>query len=236
VSVEVPADNSATEANTDRHPSWVVRDKDDAVVTSLPPSPNARVRPQNSPRKSLSPDLTMSKDPAGRRHEDSRETGRVEDSDGLLELRKSNSVVARVSMFAQLEEDMKKAATEAKATKLPKGTSNRSAARREHLSQSCTRFATQPVTVGEVQEAVRSAISRDVSSTVTGTSLSKVFFFNLCGGTLVTAATTGLLYQPRMVGDGDCGEIGGMKIGRGNRSTRRKHTPAPLCPPQIPHD
>jgi hypothetical protein len=39
-----------------------------------------------------------------------------------------------------------------------------------------------------------------------------------------------------MIGDGDCGEIGGMKIGRGNRSTRRKPAPAPLCPPQIPHD
>jgi hypothetical protein len=39
--------------------------------------------------------------------------------------------------------------------------------------------------------------------------------FNLCGGTLGTAATTGLLYQPRVIGDGDCGEIGGMKIGRG---------------------
>jgi hypothetical protein len=48
------------------------------------------------------------------------------------------------------------------------------------------------------------------------------FFFNLYGGTLGTAATTGLLYQPRMIGDGVCGEIGGMKIGRGNRSTRRK--------------
>jgi hypothetical protein len=42
------------------------------------------------------------------------------------------------------------------------------------------------------------------------------------------------LYQPRMIGDGDCGEIGGMKIGRGNRSTRRKPAPAPLHPPQIP--
>jgi hypothetical protein len=61
-------------------------------------------------------------------------------------------------------------------------------------------------------------------------------FFNLCGGTLSAAATTGLLYQPRMIGDGDCGEIGGMKIGKGNRSTRRKPAPAPLCPPQIPHD
>jgi hypothetical protein len=53
---------------------------------------------------------------------------------------------------------------------------------------------------------------------------------------LGTAATTGLLYQPQMIDDCDCGEIGGMKIGRGNRSTRRKPTPAPLCRPQIPHD
>jgi hypothetical protein len=29
-------------------------------------------------------------------------------------------------------------------------------------------------------------------------------------------------------------EIGGM-IGRGNRSTRRKPAPVPLCPPQTPH-
>jgi hypothetical protein len=61
-------------------------------------------------------------------------------------------------------------------------------------------------------------------------------FFCVCGGTSVTAATTGLLYQPRMIGDDDCGEIGGMKIGRGNQSTLRNPAPAPLCPPQIPHD
>jgi hypothetical protein len=53
---------------------------------------------------------------------------------------------------------------------------------------------------------------------------------------LHTVATTGLLYQSQMMDDGDCGEIGGMKIGRGNRSTQRKPAPAPLCPPQIPHD
>jgi hypothetical protein len=35
-------------------------------------------------------------------------------------------------------------------------------------------------------------------------------------------------------GDYDDGEIGGM-IGRGNRSTRRKSVPLPLCPPQTPH-
>jgi hypothetical protein len=37
-------------------------------------------------------------------------------------------------------------------------------------------------------------------------------------------------------GDHDDGEFGGMKIGRGNRSTQRKPAPAPLCPPQIPLD
>jgi hypothetical protein len=35
-------------------------------------------------------------------------------------------------------------------------------------------------------------------------------------------------------GDYDDGETGGM-IGKGNRSTRRKPAPLPLCPPQTPH-
>jgi hypothetical protein len=34
--------------------------------------------------------------------------------------------------------------------------------------------------------------------------------------------------------DYDDGEIGGMS-GKGNRSTRRKPVPVPLCPPQTPH-
>jgi hypothetical protein len=50
-----------------------------------------------------------------------------------------------------------------------------------------------------------------------------------------TATTSGLLYQPQMIGEDDCGAIGGMKIGRGNRSTWRKPAPAPLCP-QFPLD
>jgi hypothetical protein len=37
------------------------------------------------------------------------------------------------------------------------------------------------------------------------------------------------------LGDYDDAEIGGMIIGRGNRSTRRKHAAVPLCPPQTPH-
>jgi hypothetical protein len=34
----------------------------------------------------------------------------------------------------------------------------------------------------------------------------------------------------------DDGEFGGMKIGRGKRSTWRKLAPAPFCPPQFPLD
>jgi hypothetical protein len=53
---------------------------------------------------------------------------------------------------------------------------------------------------------------------------------------LGTAATSGLLYKPQMIDEGDCGAIGGLKIGRANQSTRRKPAPAPPCPPQMPHD
>jgi hypothetical protein len=39
-----------------------------------------------------------------------------------------------------------------------------------------------------------------------------------------------LLYEPRMMMDDDeCGAIGGMS-GKGNRTTRRKPAPLPLCP------
>jgi hypothetical protein len=66
------------------------------------------------------------------------------------------------------------------------------------------------------------------------------FFFIILSevrlSSLGTAATTGLLYQPQMIYDADCGAIGGMKIGRGNRSTRRNPAPEPLRPHQIPHD
>jgi hypothetical protein len=63
-----------------------------------------------------------------------------------------------------------------------------------------------------------------------------MFFLISRVGLLVLGPLTGLLYQPRMIGDGDCAETGGMKIGRGNRSTQRKPAPEPLCPPEIPHD
>jgi hypothetical protein len=65
------------------------------------------------------------------------------------------------------------------------------------------------------------------------------YFFILSGvrlNPLGTAAITGLLYPPQMLYDCDCRAVGGVKIGMGNRSTRRKPAPAPLYPPQIPHD
>jgi hypothetical protein len=53
-------------------------------------------------------------------------------------------------------------------------------------------------------------------------------------GPLGTAATDWPIVPAP--GDYDDGAIGGMKIGKGNRSTRRKPAPAPICPPQIPLD
>jgi hypothetical protein len=63
------------------------------------------------------------------------------------------------------------------------------------------------------------------------------FFFNLHSGgwnqgPLDTAATEWPIVSAPS--DYDNGEIGGM-IGRGNRSTRKKPAPLPLCPQQIPH-
>jgi hypothetical protein len=67
-----------------------------------------------------------------------------------------------------------------------------------------------------------------------------LFYFIILSGVrpspLGIAATIVLLYQPQMIDDGDFGAVGGMRVGRGNRSTRRKLVPVPLCPPQTPHD
>jgi hypothetical protein len=52
---------------------------------------------------------------------------------------------------------------------------------------------------------------------------------------LVRRLLFGILYQPRIMDD-ECGAVGGMRIGKGNRSTSIKHAPVPRCPPQIPHD
>jgi hypothetical protein len=64
------------------------------------------------------------------------------------------------------------------------------------------------------------------------------FFFNWYSrGWSPIGSTRHCGYQWHIVpaqGDYDDEEIGGM-IGRGNRSTRRKPAPMPLCPPQTPH-
>jgi hypothetical protein len=64
------------------------------------------------------------------------------------------------------------------------------------------------------------------------------FFLPLMGSDwvhLVLRPLFSLLYQPRMIDD-DCGAVGGMRIGRGNRSTRRKVASVPLYSPQILHE
>jgi hypothetical protein len=47
-----------------------------------------------------------------------------------------------------------------------------------------------------------------------------VFFSGVWLSPQGTAATSGLLYKPQMMDEGDCGAIGGMKIGRENLPQR----------------
>jgi hypothetical protein len=48
---------------------------------------------------------------------------------------------------------------------------------------------------------------------------------------LVHRPLSGLLYQPRMIEDDECGAVGGMRIGKGKRGTRIKPALVPLYPP-----
>jgi hypothetical protein len=48
--------------------------------------------------------------------------------------------------------------------------------------------------------------------------------------------TSGNIWPIVPAPDDECGVVGGMRIGRGKRSTRGKPVPVPLCPPKIPHD
>jgi hypothetical protein len=51
----------------------------------------------------------------------------------------------------------------------------------------------------------------------------------------IVEATTGLLYQPRMMDDYEYGAVSGI-LSRGNRSNQKKPDSLLLCPQQIPHD
>jgi hypothetical protein len=68
----------------------------------------------------------------------------------------------------------------------------------------------------------------------------RAVFFNWYRGDGVQLGPLGTSATNRPIipapGDYEAGEFGGMITGRGNRSTRRKPAPVPLCPPQIPHD
>jgi hypothetical protein len=66
------------------------------------------------------------------------------------------------------------------------------------------------------------------------------FFLSFLGGLTLSPLGTSATNRPTVPAPGDddddCGAVGGMRIGRGNRSTQRKPAPVPICPPQIPHD
>jgi hypothetical protein len=59
-----------------------------------------------------------------------------------------------------------------------------------------------------------------------------ILFYYLVCEAIGTAATPGLLCQPRVI----VKQMECRLAGETNRSSRRKPAPAPLCPPQIPHD
>jgi hypothetical protein len=64
---------------------------------------------------------------------------------------------------------------------------------------------------------------------------SSLFFNSHSGGVELSPLGTSATEWPIVLApaDFDDGEFGGLKIGRINRSIRRKPAPAPLCPPQI---
>jgi hypothetical protein len=49
------------------------------------------------------------------------------------------------------------------------------------------------------------------------------------------SATSGPIVAAPDDDDDKCGAAGGIRIARGNRSTRRKPAPVALCGPLIPH-
>jgi hypothetical protein len=67
------------------------------------------------------------------------------------------------------------------------------------------------------------------------------FFLVSWGGVRLSPLGTSATVWPlelslRMKYDDKYWAVGGMRIGTGNRSTRRQPAPVPLCSPQIPHD
>jgi hypothetical protein len=63
---------------------------------------------------------------------------------------------------------------------------------------------------------------------------SDVLLLSLVGYLTTLSVWRPVSFDDRMISESWA--IGGMRIGRGNRSTGRKPAPVPLCPPQFPHD
>jgi hypothetical protein len=78
----------------------------------------------------------------------------------------------------------------------------------------------------------------DGAATGIGTQNLRQFFLCVSWGGVIRRPLIGLLYQPRMMMIMNVGQSVEcrMRIGRGNRSTRKKTASLPLCPPQIPHE
>jgi hypothetical protein len=55
------------------------------------------------------------------------------------------------------------------------------------------------------------------------------------GGVQLGPLDTAAINRPIVPASGDYDGKFGAMLGRGNRSTRRKPAPMPLCPPQTPH-
>jgi hypothetical protein len=51
---------------------------------------------------------------------------------------------------------------------------------------------------------------------------------------MVRRPLIGLMYQPQMING--YGEFSGMRLGKGNGSTKKKSALVSICPPQIPCD
>jgi hypothetical protein len=65
-----------------------------------------------------------------------------------------------------------------------------------------------------------------------------VVYFS-CRGVRLSPLSTSVINWPTVparMTDDEYEAVGGMRSGRGNRSTRRKPVPVPHCPQQIPHD
>jgi hypothetical protein len=72
-----------------------------------------------------------------------------------------------------------------------------------------------------------------------GSSETLVIFFNWYSGSGVQLGPLNTVTTNKPIvpapGGYDDGEIGGMMTGKGNRSTRRKPAPVPVCPQQTPY-